>query len=166
MSYTIVDVTPEPFAGASPLPMLTAAQLRSIMTRTEVDEGGCWNWTGSSYVETGYARYEIGGKTYKVYRLMCHFFNGGVPPHLVVDHRCENKRCVNPAHLEAVPIGVNTMRGDNARKRAARQTHCKRGHEFTPENTLMQRARDGELRQRACKACAQMRKQERKAGLR
>jgi Homing endonuclease associated repeat len=49
--------------------------------------------------------------------------------------------------------GVQALRQWAARARAA--THCKRGHEFTPENTYV--GRDGCRRCKACKAARQAR---------
>jgi hypothetical protein len=43
-------------------------------------------------------------------------------------------------------------------------THCKNGHEFTPENTYM-RTKHGRRGCRACIAAAQRRYQARKAGV-
>ena len=62
----------------------------------------------------------------KIYGL-CYGFTKG----LILDHLCKNRNCINLEHLEEVTIGENSRRG----KRYLPVTHCKRGHEFTPENT-------------------------------
>jgi hypothetical protein len=69
---------------------------------------------------------------------------GQIPAGLELDHLCRNVVCVNPAHLEPV------TRAENMRRRSAAQTHCKHGHEFTPENTYYY-WHGG--RHRACRAC-------------
>jgi HNH endonuclease len=53
---------------------------------------------------------------------------GEIPEGHLVHHTCGIKLCVNPDHLVALP---------NARAHSERhrKTHCKHGHEFTPENT-------------------------------
>lgn len=58
-------------------------------------------------------------------------FVGSIPDGMVIDHLCRNRACVRPDHLEAVPQEVNVRRGASSNP----HTHCRKGHEFTPENT-------------------------------
>lgn len=51
---------------------------------------------------------------------------------LHLDHLCRNTACFNPSHLELVTPKENTNRG---KRFNSEKTHCKRGHEFTEENT-------------------------------
>lgn len=97
----------------------------------------CWLWTGSVNAR-GYGRVRRGpapGKVIPAHRYAYMAVVGPIPPGLVIDHLCRVKRCVNPTHLEAVPDRVNVARGVGPTAVNARKTHCKRGHEFTPENT-------------------------------
>jgi hypothetical protein len=67
-----------------------------------------------------------------------------------LDHLCRVRGCVNPDHLEVVTGATNTLRGISSPAINARKTHCRRGHEFTPENTYIDRG------SRRCKACRRL----------
>ena len=117
------------------------------------EPNGCWVWTGSvdtrGYGMTHTLTSEL--RMIRAYRLSYQLLVGPVPVGLELDHLCKNRRCCNPAHLEAVTHAVNTRRSDNPLARNARKTHCKHGHEFTPENTLM-RSWGG----RECRECRRL----------
>lgn len=80
---------------------------------------------------------------------------GTFPHGLTVDHLCRNRPCVNPAHMELVSRGENSLRGDTIVARCKSKTHCVNGHEFTPENTGSVPARNNA---RCCKACQKIRR--------
>lgn len=97
-------------------------------------EGECWIWTGYRN-EAGYGRIAFGdGKQY-VHRLMYQIFHGPILEGLTIDHLCRNPACVNPAHLEAVTMRENVLRGDGPTAQRARSTHCVEGHAFDAKNT-------------------------------
>jgi len=57
-----------------------------------------------------------------------------IPTGLTIDHLCRNTSCGNPDHLEAVPGGVNTLRGYSPPARNARKAHCPHGHPLSDGN--------------------------------
>ena len=89
-----------------------------------------------------------------------------IPEGLVIDHLCHNRdsscpgaracmhrRCVNPDHLEPTTIEENQRRGIPRSRRGGGRavwTHCKHGHEFTPENTIVY---TGHPTWRICRTC-------------
>ena len=95
---------------------------------------GCWIFTGA-IATSGYGRIGFRNRTLQAHRASYEVFVGKIPDGLHLDHLCGNKRCVNPDHLEPVTQSENNLRA--AIVRVANTTHCKYGHEFTPENTFM-----------------------------
>jgi len=101
------------------------------------------------------ARYKVGlpyakkGNTthHRVVFEECH---GPIPDGMYVCHTCDNPPCINIDHLflgtprdnmlDKVAKGRHSNGND-------RKTHCKRGHEFTEENTRMEGHR------RRCRQC-------------
>ncbi len=103
----------------------------------------CWLWTAARY-PNGYGTIRIDGtpgRMVSAHRLAYEKLIGPIPEGLEIDHLCRQRSCVNPAHLEPV------THAENVRRMGAAITHCKRGHEFTPENT---RRHEGRRRCRAC----------------
>lgn len=112
----------------------------------------CWLWTGATRL--GYAELSYEGTNRSGHRLAYELWRGPIPEGLQIDHLCRNRRCINPWHLEPVTSAVNIGRSPRALA-----THCKYGHEFTPENT---RRADG---RRYCRTCAAARLYARRNGL-
>ncbi|QIS06795.1 HNH endonuclease [Nocardia brasiliensis] len=93
----------------------------------------CWDWRASTY--RGYAEFWYDGRMRRGYRVAYTALIGPVPAGLVLDHRCRNRRCCNPSHLEPVTSRENTLRGSGPTAINARKRACARGHRYTTANT-------------------------------
>lgn len=69
----------------------------------------CWLWIKGTCALYGSTR--SNGRQTPAHRVYYERFHGPIPNGFVVDHTCKNHLCVNPDHLEAVPMSVNTARG-------------------------------------------------------
>ena len=112
----------------------------------------CWFWSGYRSVD-GYGKFtlatgRIGGKQVPAHRLSYELSIGPIPVGFQVHHKCNNRPCVNPNHLEALGVKDHIAKTVGHPKN---QTHCIRGHEFTPENTKMYHG------MRNCRACNNLR---------
>lgn len=113
-------------------------------------DDGCIAWIGTKKYGRTYGLFQLGNTNVRAHRLAFETLRGVVPDGLELDHLCRNPSCVNPDHLEPVTHAENVRRSASPAGVNSRKTHCKRGHEFTPENTRI--ASDG----RVCRTCARV----------
>lgn len=131
-----------------------APVLERMMFRTSETPDGCWVWRGCKD-QFGYGEIGMGGDkapTRLVHRVAYEGFVGPIPDGMTIDHLCRNTSCVNPDHLEPVPLRVNIARGWDHRRASG---VCVNGHEMTPENTAPHKNR--------CRECARARNRAYKA---
>lgn len=112
------------------------------LSETRPELGRCWIWEGELTWD-GYGRVNLPsnwkGQRVKIAASVFAYeiSIGPIPEGLQIDHLCRVRACVNPSHLEPVTASENNRRGFSPSSINARKTHCKYGHEFTPENVAI-----------------------------
>lgn len=103
----------------------------------------CWLWTAARSPR-GYGKFGVNGKNSYAHRVAYLVLTGkSIPDALRVCHHCDNPPCVNPEHhfigqqRDNVHDSLAKGRFRNANMK---KTHCGQGHEFTPENTQIDRS--------------------------
>lgn len=114
---------------------------------------GCWNWIGA-VGQHGYGVFSVNSTPYLAHRFSGKLFFGDIDGK-EIHHKCKNRRCVNPKHLQVVDplrhpdsiMFLNTLK-----------THCPMGHPLEGANLL---GYEKSIGKRACRECHRQQKAER-----
>jgi hypothetical protein len=129
--------------------------LDRLADKFDVTSSGCWEWTGQIGAQ-GYGVAHHQGR-HPAHRLMWETVVGAVPEGMVLDHLCDNRRCVNPDHLNPTTHRANILRGTSPNAIAHRTGTCRQGHalDYTNPTTGRRRCRtcdtNGQRLRRAAK---------------
>ncbi len=123
-------------------PLWKQPTLSELFWRKVVEAGDCWLWTAS-----GKQYGKFGGEGGLAHRFAYEDMVGPIPDGLTIDHLCNNKRCVNPSHLEPVSMAENIRRADLFYGIRSAVTQCPHGHSYDEANTARRNGR------RHCRAC-------------
>lgn len=141
-----------------------APLMERILAHVSVEDRGyfspCWVWTGNLTTE-GYGSIRVGSRTdgtrrmRHAHRVAYEAKYGDFPSNMDPDHLCRVRACCNPEHIQPVSHSENVRRGSSPaalKRRFASMTSCKRGHEYTAENTYLYVSQRGYTHRR-CRAC-------------
>jgi ribosomal protein L40E len=104
----------EGYVKGLPLRRIPGHRGRHPSTRWTIDhETGCWNWNGHVSAE-GYGGVVVRGRRLAAHRAVYEELRGPVPARHELHHRCHNRRCVNPDHVEPL-THTDHIRADRAK---------------------------------------------------
>ena len=88
---------------------------RTVRTKMTICGCGCWVWIATTD-RHGYGGVKMRGKRVLAHRYAYERLVGPIPDTLTIDHLCDRHRtCINPAHMEPVPLSVNSTRANERR---------------------------------------------------
>lgn len=131
---------------------VTDAQMTALLVvanHVSIDENGCWNWTGAT--SRGYGQLTHAGIHQTAHRFAYKHLVEPIKDGMWILHHCDNKLCINPAHLyQGTPVDNRADMLNRGRWKHpwGRREECVQGHRY--EQGSYRIASDGS---RVCRIC-------------
>jgi len=131
---------------------MVAVEIESVSTPCVVDwkQRPCVEWTGGTDGR-GYGRKTVKGVRERTHRMAWEARRGPIPEGKCVLHRCDNRLCMNVAHLFLGTYSDNERdKVAKGRHRGQKRTCCPKGHPLVAGNLRRSELKRG---RRACLSC-------------
>lgn len=84
-------------------------ELNRLLLKVDTTEPGkCWEWQ-ATLTHCGYGSFKYDGRMREAHRVAWRLLVGEIPEGMLVLHKCNNKRCINPNHLYLGDYHDNAM---------------------------------------------------------
>jgi hypothetical protein len=93
-----------------------AVVLERMMRKIKIGSSGCWDWQGAKWGTNGYGCVCFKRQSWLAHRIMFLLKKGKIKNGNVIMHKCDNRICVNPEHLEQ-GTQLDNMRDCSNKKR-------------------------------------------------